>query len=167
MAETSSVFPGKRPFEPDRFFLGSTRGGGLVRDLTGKLIDRCEITTRGWWDHQLGAMHFDETFVFESGRTDILNWTFRPDPQGRMTASEATALSPVQGWTDGEDYRLRFRRRGEPPLTSVYLTYDVRFSVMSPDAALKVARVKLFGVTVGVMTAFHRRVDDEKTQDAV
>ena len=159
MAETSSVYPGKRRFEPDRFFLGKTHGGGLVRDLAGKLVDRCEITTQGWWDHQFGAMHFDETFVYGLGRTDILNWTFRPDPQGRMNASEPTTAGEVRGWTDGEDYRLRFRRRGEPPLPSVYMTYDVRFSLMSADAVLKVARLKLFGVTLGVMTAFHRRVD--------
>ena len=105
-------------------------------------------------------MHFDETFVFETGRTDILNWTFRPDPQGRMVASEPTTEGPVQGWADGEDYRLRFRRGGQPPMTSVQLTYDVRFSVMTPDAVLKVARVKLLGMTLGVMTAFHRRLDD-------
>jgi hypothetical protein len=159
MAETSSVFPGKRPFEPDRFFLGVTHGNGLVRDLSGRLIDRCEITTQGWWNHQFGAMHFDETFVYETGRTDILNWTFRPDPQARMIASEPTTAGPVQGWLDGEDYRLRFRRRGEPPLASVYLTYDVRFTPMSPEAVLKIARLKLFGVTLGVMTAFHRRLD--------
>jgi hypothetical protein len=159
MAETSSVFAGLRPFEPDRFFLGSTRGSGLVRDVTGRLIDRCEISTRGWWDQQQGAMHFDETFVYEAGRTDILNWTFRPDPQGRMVATEPTTDGQIHGWTDGEDYRLRFRRRGEPPLASVYLTHDVRFSVMTPDAVLKVARVKLLGMTLGVMTAFHRRLD--------
>jgi len=159
MAEMSSVSVGRRPFEPDRFFLGVTRGSGLIRDLSGRLIDRCEITTQGWWNHQLGAMHFDETFVYGTGRTDILNWTFRPDPQGRLLASEPTTAGEVRGWTDGEDYRLRFRRRGEPPLTSIYLTYDVRLSSMSPDAVLKIARLKLFGVTLGVMTAFHRRAD--------
>ena len=132
MAENSSVFAGGRPFEPDRFFLGLTRGGGLVRDLTGRLIDRCEVSTCGWWDHQHGAMHFDETFVYETGRTDILNWTFRPDLQGRMMATEPTTQGGVLGWTDGEDYRLRFRRRGAPPLASVNLTFDVRFTVMTP-----------------------------------
>jgi hypothetical protein len=159
MAETSSVFAGRRPFEPDQFFLGSTQGSGLVRDVSGRLVDRCEITTQGWWNHQYGAMHFDETFVYETGRIDILNWTFRPDPQGRMTANEPTAAGPVRGWADGDDYRLRFRRRGDPRLASVYLTYDVRFSTMTPDTVLKVARVKLFGLTVGMMTGFHRRLE--------
>ena len=169
MAETCSVSAGKQPFEPDRFFLGSTRGGGLVRDLTGRLIGRCEITTQGWWDHQHGAMHFDETFHYDSGRADILNWTFRPDPQGRMTATEPTTVGVVRGWLDGDDYRLCFRRRGEPPLASLNLTYDVRFSFMTADTVLKVARLKLLGVTLGVMTGFHRRLDDASLpmQDAV
>ncbi len=159
MAETSSVSTGNRPFEPDRFFLGKTQGGGIVRDLSGKLIERCKISTQGWYNSKLAAMHFDETFVYEAGRTDILNWTFIVDVEGRMTATEPTTLGAVQGWVDGEDYRLRFRRRGEPPLPSIPVTYDVRFSAVSTDTVLKVARLKLFGVTLGMMTAFHRRLD--------
>jgi hypothetical protein len=30
---------------------------------------------------------------------------------------------------------------------------------VSTDTVLKVARLKLFGVTLGMMTAFHRRLD--------
>ena len=144
-----------------------TQGGGLVRDFSGKLIERCVISTQGWQNPRLGAMHFDETFIYETGRTDILNWTFHVDEEGRMTATEPTALGAVQSWVDGEDYRLRFRRRGEPPLPSIPVTYDVRFSVISPDTVLKVARLKLFGITLGVMTAFHQRLDSRAAQDAV
>jgi hypothetical protein len=146
-------------FEPDRFFLSRTTGHGVVRDLGGRLIGRCAITTLGVWDHDYGALHFDETFVYEDGRTDILNWTFAPDAQGRMSASEPSITAPVRGWADGEDYRLRFKRRGGPGTGRLVLTYDVRFTLMQPDLALKRARLKLFGVTLGEMTAFHRRLD--------
>ena len=159
MAETSSVSTGNRPFEPERFFLGKTHGAGIVRDFSGKLIERCIISTQGWGSRQLGAMHFDETFTYDSGRTEILNWSFVPDAEGELIASEPTTIGQVQAWPDGDDYRLRFRRRGEPPLPSIPVTYDVRFSIMSPDTVLKAARLKLFGVTLGMMTAFHRRLD--------
>ena len=145
-------------FRPDHFFLGPTTGWGLVRDGFGRLTDRCAIVTEGRWDHNFGALHFDETFTFDSGRSETLNWAFAPDAQGRMSASEASVVSKVKTWTEGRDYRMRFRRAGPPPHDKVTLTYDVRFTLMEPRMALKVARLQLFGVTLGVMTAYHRQV---------
>jgi hypothetical protein len=147
-------------FQPDHFFLARTEGRGIVRDLTGRLIDRCAITTVGRWDHDYGALRFDETYVYDTdGATDVLNWTFGPDAQGRMSASEAGIKARVRGWADGPDYRLRFQRRGGPRGEKLNLTYHVRFSLMAPDLALKVAQIKLLGLTIATMTAFHRRLD--------
>lgn len=145
-------------FRPDHFFLAPTRGGGVVRDRFGRIIDRCEVTTEGRWDHSHGALHFDETFAYENGRTDTLNWAFGPDAQGRLTASEASVTSKVRGWADGQDYRVKFKRYGMAPLDKTELLYDARFTLVEPDMALKTVRLKLFGVTLGVMTAYHRRV---------
>jgi len=144
-------------FRPDHFFLAPTTGRGVVRDRFGRIIDRCEIATEGRWDHNYGALHFDETYSYQNGRTETLNWAFGPDAQGRMTATEASVTSPVRGWCDGEDYRLRFKRQGAPPLDKAQMLYDVRFTLMRPDMALKIAKLKLFGVTLGVMTAYHLR----------
>jgi hypothetical protein len=145
-------------FRPDHFFLAPTAGRGVVRDGFGRIIDRCEVITRGRWDHNYGALHFDETFIYQNGREETLNWAFGPDAQGRMTASEASVTSPVRGWSEGQDYRLRFKRRGAPPLDNTQTLYDVRFTLMEPDIALKTAKLKLFGVTLGVMVAYQRRV---------
>jgi hypothetical protein len=146
-------------FQPDLFFLSRTEGRGLVRDLSGRLIDRCTISTLGVWDHDYGALRFDETYRYDDGAEDVLRWTFAPDAQGRMSASEATVTAPVRGWTHGPDYHLRFRRRGGPRAGRLTLTYHVRFTLMRPDLALKSARLTLFGITVGEMTAFHQRID--------
>ena len=48
-------------------------------------------------------------------------------------------------------------RAGPAPHDKVALTYDVRFTLMEPRIALKVVRLKLFGLTVGEMTAIHRQ----------
>ena len=145
-------------FRPDHFFLAPTRGSGVVRDRFGRIIDRCEITTEGRWDHNHGALKFDEIFAYENGRSDTLNWTFGADPQGRLSATEASVAS-LRGWSDGQDYRLTFKRRGAAPLDKVQLLYDARFTLVEPGLAFKTVSLKLFGVTLGVMTAYHRRVD--------
>lgn len=147
-------------FVPDHFFLARTEGRGIVRDLSGRLMDACSISTEGRWDHDYGALKFDETYVYDSdGATDVLRWTFAPDTQGRMSASEAGVKDRVRGWTDGPDYRLRFKRKGGPRGEKLTLTYHVRFSLMAPDLALKTARINLLGLTVATMTAFHRRLE--------
>ncbi len=145
-------------FQPDRFFLDRTWGRGVVRDFTGRLIEGCAIETHGRWDHALGAMHFDEVFTYDDGRVDTLNWTFAPDPQGRMVASEASLAAPVTGWSEGGDYRLRFKRADARLPAGLRLTYDVRFSLMEPDLALKTVQLRLVGLPVAAMTAFHRRL---------
>jgi hypothetical protein len=76
-----------------------------------------------------------------------------------MSASEASVTAPVRGWTRGQDYHLRFRRRGGPRAGKLTLTYNVRFTLLEPGFAVKHARVNLFGLTVAEMTAFHRRLD--------
>ena len=144
-------------FRPDHYFLAPTAGRGVVRDRFGRIIDRCEVTTQGRWDHSRGALQFDETFSYQNGRSETLNWTFGPDAQGRMSASEASVTSPVRGWPDGQDYCLRFKRLGAPPMDKANLLYDVRFTRLDIDTALKTVRLKLFGLTIGVMTAYHRR----------
>jgi len=149
--------PERHSFQPDRFFLDRTRGRGVVRDFTGRLIESCLIETHGRWDHAIGAMHFDEVFTYDDGRLDTLNWTFAPDPQGRMIASEASVAAPVAGWSEADAYRLRFKRADPRLPAQLRLTYDVRFSLMEPDLALKRVRLRLFGWPVAAMTAFHRR----------
>lgn len=158
MPGSASSGPGRHPFQPDRFFLNRTRGRGVVRDFAGRLIESCAIETLGRWDHALGAVHFDEIFTYDGGRVDTLNWTFAPDPQGRMVASEASLAAPVVGWNEGADYRLRFMRAEARLPAGLRVTYDVRFSLMEQDLALKIVELKLFGLPVAAMTAFHRRM---------
>ena len=146
-------------FRPDVFFLAPTRGRGVVRDRFGRLLDRCEITTEGRWDHNHGALRFDEVFDYESGRSETLSWAFGPDAQGRLAATEASVTSPVRGRADGQDYCLTFKRRGAPPpLQKTEMVYEARFTLMEPDTALKSVKLKLFGITLGLMVAYHRRV---------
>ena len=158
MPEPALAGPNRPPFAPDHFFLDRTYGRGVVRDFTGRLIDECRITTEGRWDHAIGGLYFDEVFTYDTGRVDTLNWKFSPDPQGRMVASELSLAEPVTGWTEGADYRLRFRRADPSQPRLPRLTYDVRFSPMEPELVLKTVGLKLFGLKIATMIAFHRRV---------
>ena len=69
--------------------------------------------------------------------------------EGRYVAAEAKAGTGITGDMRGGDYVL-----GVPPAPH-FLT---RFTLLSPDLALKRADVSLFGVPLGRLSAVHRRV---------
>jgi hypothetical protein len=79
---------------------------------------------------------------------------------GRYVAAEAKAGSGLVGERQGDDYVISFRRptgRAKGPLSPHYRS---RFTLLSPDIALKRADVSLLGVPMGSLSAIHRRVAD-------
>jgi hypothetical protein len=158
MLAPTSDGPLPGPFVPDRFFMTRTRGRGVVRNRSGRLVDTCAIATESRWDHARGALHIEEVFTFDGGRMDTLLWVFAPNPQGRMVPSELSLADPVRGWSQGDDYRMRFRRADPRQPRAPRLTYDVRISLMDADLALKQVCLRRFGLTVATVTAFYRQL---------
>lgn len=146
-------------FRPETFFLGRTEGWGLVRAPTGRIHQRFQVTTEGALDSAYQAVQFTETFAWDNGETDIWRWIMRRGIDGRYMAAETLAGAGIQGRFDHDgDYLLSFRRpaneRGGPRFR-----FNVRFSVLAADVALKTARLSLLGLPLGTMTAIHRRLD--------
>ncbi len=146
-------------FRPDLFFIGRTAGSGEVRSRTGRLLKRCRILTQGVPDEAFGAMHFDETYLYDDGEIDTLHWAIARDGAGELSVSEITVVGHPKMRLEGPTWRIRFKRMGQAQVGGLALTYDAVFTAIEPDVVVKRAAVKLFGVTVAELTAFHRRID--------
>ena len=157
-AEAKDAPPADGVFRPEVFFLGRTEGGGVVRNALGRIIRRCVISTQGEYSPTYGAIHFDETFTYDNGEVDIWRWAMTPGRDGRYVAAEATVGSGIAAETRGLDCHLTFRRRVGGSGRLMAPRYATRFTLLSPDVALKRARVSLFGFPLAEMTATHRRV---------
>lgn len=147
------VFPER--FAPETFFIGRSIGAGDVRAPGGKLLKRCLIETEGRQAPGQSGMHFDETYSFDDGSTDVLHWMLsgsEPD----LRASEPSIIGEARTRLDGPSWRIRFKRLGGP--MGLSLTYDATFTWVSSDMVIKRTNLKLFGVTVAKLTAFHRRI---------
>jgi hypothetical protein len=145
-------------FAPEAFFLGRTEGAGVVRDTFGRIVRRCRIVTIGGFSVAQQALRFDETFVYDDGEIDTWRWVMQAGRDGRYVAAEAKAGSGLVGERQGDDYVISFRRpsgRAKGPLSPHYRS---RFTMLSPDTALKRADVSLLGVPMGSLSAIHRRV---------
>ena len=145
-------------FQPEAFFLGRTEGGGVVRDPFGRIVRRCQITTTGSLDAVLGAIQLDEVFAYDDGEVDTWRWAMSPSRDGRYVAAELKAGVGITGERHGADYHLSFRRPYGPARGFFAPHYQTRFTLLAPDLALKRARVDLFGVPLGELTAVHQRV---------
>jgi len=149
---------GQLAFAPESFFLGRTEGAGVVRDPFGRIVRRCRITTSGAFSATQQAVRFDEVFAYDDGEVDTWRWVMQAGRDGRYVAAESKAGSGLSGARQGDDYVLSFRRpagRAKGPLTP---HYRARFTLLSPEIALKRADVSLFGVPIGSLSAVHRRV---------
>lgn len=143
-------------FLPEVFFLGRTRGWGIVRQIDGR-ARRCTVDTVGHLEEAYDALHFDETFVFDDGETQEWRWAMTRGRDGRYVAAEALAGAGIVGRHQKGDYVLSFRRPLRPEGGFPTPRYLTRFTLITPTLALKTVKVSLLGLPVGVMTAFHER----------
>jgi hypothetical protein len=146
-----------RVFRPEHFFLGRTRGLGVVSSFGREL--RCRVTTDGMLDSNYNSLHFDERFEFSDGRVDEWRWAMTRGSDGRYVAAEAMAGAGIVGHHDRGDYVLAFRRPLRPEGGFPTPGYRTRFTLLNTRTALKRVRVSVLGLPVAAMTVYHQRDD--------
>ena len=146
-------------FRPETFFLGLTEGAGVVHDLFGRQVRRCRITTRGALLAGRATLQLEEEFVYDDGQVDVWRWVMSPSRNGRYVVAEARAGAGISGEVRSGDYQLAFRRPVGRAAGAFAPRFSTRFTLLSPDLALKRAKVSLFGAPLGRLLAFHRRVE--------
>jgi hypothetical protein len=149
---------GSLAFAPEAFFIGRTEGSGVVRDPFGRIVRRCRIVTTGEFSAAQQALRFDETFAYDDGEIDTWRWVMQPGRDGRYIAAEAKAGSGLVGERQGDDYVISFRRPAGRAQGALSPHFRSRFTLLSPDTALKRADLSLLGVPMGSLSAIHRRV---------
>lgn len=158
--DTRTTFPGELTFRPELFFLGRTEGHGVVRDPMGRVARRCRVETVGDFSPTRSAIEFEEVFTYNDGEVDVWRWVMTQGSNGIYVAAEAVAGAGITGYRDGEDYVLNFRRAVGPAKGLLAPSFSSRFTMVAPGIALKTAKVSLFGLPLGVLTATHHKVAD-------
>jgi hypothetical protein len=101
-------FQGTTPlFLPDCFFQGRVEGWVLIESLLGSLQRRATIIGEGTWDEQSQVLTFTETYTFDDGLVDTLDWTIRKLADGRYSGTE----SRLEGDAAGEQAGCAFNWR--------------------------------------------------------
>lgn len=162
LAADAAVRPlGALAFSPEAFFIGRTEGAGVVRDAFGRIVRRCRITTTGAFSAAQQALRFDETFAYDDGEIDTWKWVMQAGRDGRYVAAEARAGSGLVGERQGDDYVIGFRRPSGRAKGALAPHYRTRFTLLSPEIALKRADVSVLGLPMGSLSAIHRRLTQQ------
>jgi hypothetical protein len=104
-------FQGTTPvFLPEEFFIGHLEGWGVLESLVGSLQRRSSIIAEGKWDEQQQAIHFTETYRFDDGRQDTLQWTIRKRGNGKYSGSESRLNGEALGEQAGCAFNWRYTR---------------------------------------------------------
>jgi len=152
------------PFDIMTFLEGRSQAWGVFEDRFRNARRRfCADLIGAWKD---GAFILDETFRFDDGSTEQRTWRLvrdTSDPQ-KFTATADDVVGTAQGKMDGDTARMRYsftiRSGGFELLTS----FDDRFYKVDDDCVVNRAVVTKWGVRVGDLSVFFKRVPSEHDQ---
>lgn len=99
----------------EEYLAGGLEGWGLTERLTGGLQQRFTAKARGEWDRTARVLSCAETWTFDDGRKDVLNWRILAGENGRYSGEEPTPDGRAQGHRTGCAFHWHYSR--EMPLS--------------------------------------------------
>jgi hypothetical protein len=117
-------FEAKTPtFRPDSFFASRLEGWGVMEGPTGALQKRFTVTAEGRLEGEV--IRFSETWTFDDGHIDTLNWEIRPAGPGRYAGREDRSEGEAEGELAGCAFHWTYTRdTPQPDGKSIKLNFD-------------------------------------------
>jgi hypothetical protein len=97
-------------FLPEEFFNGRLEGWGVLESLIGGLQKRATISAEGKWDAAAQAVRFTETYRFDDGHVDTLQWTIRKLGPGQYSGAEPRLDGEAAGEQAGCAFHWQYTR---------------------------------------------------------
>ena len=142
----------------ETFFAGRTEGWGIMQTRFGTLQKQFRIAAEGAWDPDTRTLHLTETYRFDDGRVDRLEWTIRRGDDGRYEGREPRVDGTASGRQAGNAFHWTYRRRS-PAAGDRLLAFDDWFWLQPDGVLIARASVRRFGLEIATMSVFYRRLD--------
>jgi hypothetical protein len=157
-----SDFAERQPvLEPERFFAGELQGWGLEAGPLGGIGRRLQVTATGRFDEATQTLNLMETYRFDDGHIDRLEWRIRKLEDGRYEAHEARLVEPGSGEASGSAFHLTYRRAvPQTDGSTTTLSFDDWFVLIDEQTLMVRASIYKLMVPFGSLTVVYRRVAD-------
>jgi len=152
-------FAGKKPvLTLERFFAGQTRGWGVMQNRFGTFQRQFSIEATGAWDATSQSLKLTETYTFDDGQIDRLDWTIVRRGEGRYEGRETRIDGTATGRQAGNAYHWTYTRRVPAKDGSESsLGFDDWFWLIDEDTLAARASVTKFGIEIATLSVFYRK----------
>ena len=153
-------FEGKGPeFRPEDFFNGRLEGWGVIEKPTGGVQKRFTVAAEGR-SFQPGEVDYTETWTFDDGHVDTLNWKIRAGADGAYSGTEDRIEGEAEGEQAGCAFHWRYSRdTPQPDGGSMKLNFDDWFIRIDEDAVVVKGTAGRMGLPFAVAHVTFRKLD--------
>lgn len=150
-------FAGREPaFVLEDWFAGPAEGWGVMQSRFGTLQRQFRIDAHGEWDADSRTLRLVETYRFDDGSEDRLEWSIRRLADGSYEGHEPRLVGAAEGRQAGNAFHWVYTRR-VPGSDGTRFTFDDWFWLQPGGVLIVRASVRRFGVEVATMSVFYRR----------
>ncbi len=147
-----------RVFRPDEFFTGAFSGSGVVLTRFGGLLRQFVLDGTGTVDAVTGILLLTETYRFDDGQIDELNWIIRRNDDGSYDGSETSLADPADGkTTDNSFIWIYVRHVPDQGGETTTMSFHDTFWLQADGSAVAHASIRRLGIEVATMTVFYLR----------
>ena len=153
-------FAGKGPeFRPEHFFDGRLEGWGVLEGPTGAVQKRFTVAAEGRSFASEGVIRFRETWTFDDGHVDTLNWEIRRAGDGRYSGSEDRSEGEAEGEQAGCAFHWRYTRdTPQPDGKSMKLNFDDWFVRIDEDGFMAKGTAGRLGLPFATAHVTYRKL---------
>ncbi len=152
-------FEGTTPhLKIEEYFLGQTKAWGIFEDRFGNLKREFVVDIEGTWDGEL--LTLVEDFVYSDGETEQRIWRIKKldehTYEGRADDIIGVAVGKSYGKALNWSYEMVLNVGG-----GLRVTFDDWMYLQQDGVLINRATVSKFGLSIGEVTLFFRRVEEE------
>ncbi len=154
-----SDFEGTTPvFRPEEFLAGRLEGWGILEKITGGLQQRFSVNAEGVKEGP--SLAFTETWSFDDGHEDRLQWVITPLGDGRYRGTEPRLEGEAEG--DQAGCALHWRYARDTPQadgSSTQLNFNDWFYRIDDRVTVVKGTAGRLGLPFGTAHVTYRRLD--------
>ena len=145
-------------FQLERFFAGHLSGWGIQESRLGKLQSKFKIKARGVWDASSKTLSLKETYTFDDGHLDTLDWQIVKVSASEYVGHETRIEGEAKGRSDGGVFTWRYSRR-VPAKGGDETSFDFhdKFYLIDANSLVARASVSRLFFEVATMSVFYSR----------
>lgn len=151
-------FAGKSPrLTLEAFFQGNSRGSGVVENRFGGWQRQFTIAASGSWNATTRTLDLSETYTFDDGQIDCLQWRIQRLAGEYYEGREPTLVGAARGEQSGNAFHWAYSRRVPAKDGSeTSISFDDWFWLQQDGTLVARAFLNRFGFQIATMSVFYR-----------